>query len=108
MKVSELEVGMIITPSVNKYTKMKAKLRIKDRSVHYPGGKKKTVRGAEVCARAFHAHENYYDYAIYMGFERGSAWLDGVKKHHLLLVGSTLSYISGYEFRYMEAAVNES
>tara|TARA_R100000664_G_scaffold34235_1_gene55450 strand:+ start:3277 stop:3618 length:342 start_codon:yes stop_codon:yes gene_type:complete len=112
LKVDELKVGMMLQPSLNKWTQMYGKLRIKDRSVykHRSGDKSGvhfSVKAAEICARPVYKNEPYYDYAIYMGSERGDEWFDGCKKYHLLLVGSTLARISGYEFRYLEEATSE-
>jgi hypothetical protein len=109
LKVGDLEVGMMIQPALNKWTKMYGKLRIKDRSVYRHKSQDKDsehflVKAAEICARPIYKNEAYHDYAIYMGSEKGEEWFDGCKKYHLLLVGSTLARISGYEFRYLEEA----
>lgn len=111
----------MITPSVNKWTQSKGRFRLKMRdailaikgSSIIPSRETVSVLVAEVCARPILKSEKYFDYAIYMGFEKTNQWLHGVKKHHMLLIGSNLARITGYEFRYIDKvpeieSINES
>ena len=56
----------------------------------------------------FRNNSSFYEYGIYMGHEYSDAYLDGVRKHHMILVGSTLARLTGYEFKYIEEAIEES
>ena len=122
MKVGELKVGMMITPAVNKWTQSKGRFRLKMRdSILAIKGESSIpstqetipILVAEVCARPILKSDRYFDYAIYMGFEKTNQWLHGVKKHHMLLIGNNLARITGYEFRYIDKVpeiecINES
>jgi len=106
MKVRELKVGMILTPSLNKYTNLKPAFQILEREMS--DGKISRYQQVVDVSMSGVTHSNskksYYDYAIYMGYEYSDMFLDGVKKHHMMLVGETLTKVSGYEFRYIEEA----
>jgi hypothetical protein len=108
LKVKDLKVGMILTPSVNKWTKLKGLFRLSNVPMKDPATQKivNTI-SAGVCARPIYKDEKYYEYAIYMGHENSSYWFCGVKKHHLLLVGDTLARITGYDMRYIESASDD-
>ena len=103
MKVGDLKVGMMLTPSINKYTKLKPVFQLRERLVS-DGEKEfyKSVVDVRFSQSFRNSGESFHDYGIYMGFRRGNTYLDGVKKHHMMLVGGTLAYLTGYEFRYIE------
>ncbi len=103
MKVGDLKVGMMLTPSVNKYTKLKPVFQLSEKIVS--DGEKdfyKSVVDVSFTQGFRNGKKSFYDYGIYMGFKYDSVYLDGVKKHHMILVGGTLAYLTGYEFRYIE------
>ena len=103
MKVGDLKVGMMLTPSLNKYTKLKPVFQVSEKLVS--DGEKdfyKSVVDVRFSQSFRRDRESFHDYGIYMGSKRGDVYLDGVKKHHMMLVGGTLAYLTGYEFRYIE------
>lgn len=105
MKVGELEVGMMITPIRNRWTdtRMSFNLRETDMTLQdqQTGGRilsKKVL----MCDITAHGRPGNPDVGIYMGKEKSEYWMNGVKTHHRILVGSSLARISGYEFRWIE------
>lgn len=100
MKVSELVEGMIVRPSVNKYTKRRMHFDVK--RVDLQEEKDCLSKSATVvyCNAGKKSIED--DIAIYIGTEKSNSWIDGVKTHHYLLVKGETAIISGYEVRYLE------
>ena len=109
MKVGDLKIGMIITPSINKYTKLKPVFHLKQRA--FSDGEETYYKNV-VDVSHYHRFQKdrscFYDYGIYMGYKYSNLYLDGVKKHHMLLVGETLACLTGYEFRYIEEVAEEN
>tara|TARA_E500000331_G_C17057889_1_gene626880 strand:+ start:112 stop:441 length:330 start_codon:yes stop_codon:yes gene_type:complete len=102
MKVGDLKVGMMLTPSLNKYTNLKPVFQLREQLVS--DGERDFYKCVVDVRhiRGFKDKTSVYDYGIYMGYKRSNVYLDGVKKHHMILVGGTLAYLTGYEFAYIE------
>ena len=100
MKVADLEEGMIVRPIVNKYTKRRMNFDVR-REVIIGEEEDKSVTTVYCNASR---KDNRQDVAIYVGTERSSYWVQGVKTHHYLLVEGETAIMSGYEIRYIEPA----
>lgn len=108
MKVGELQIGMMVRPSVNKWTRTRSGFVVEQRDLRKmwdgpDGDKPDRFMTARIVARPDLLYGKSFDIGVYMGYERSDYWLDGAKKHHMLLIGGQLTRMSGYEFRYVEA-----
>ena len=106
LKVRELEKGMMIRPSVNKWTQTRSGFVVEQRNLKRmctDHDESYAFMTARIIARPELLYGKTFSIGIYMGYENSDYWLDGVKKHHLLLIGGQLTRMSGYEFRYIEA-----
>ena len=95
-------------PSVNKWTTTRSGFVVEQRDLRnmgaqHDGSKSHPFMTTRIVARPDLLYGKSFGIGIYMGHERSDYWLDGVKKHHLLLIDGQLTRMSGYEFRYIEA-----
>ena len=106
MKVSELKKGMMLIPSVNKYTKKRPALILRSATMkkfREDNPDSKTAVACRISPRFYSSPaEKRHDFCIYIGCEKSDYLFDGVRTHHMLLVGGSLARITGYEFRYLE------
>jgi len=97
LKVCDLKKGMMLTPSINRWTKQRQIFRLRNE--------------ISKCGRDFLYADivslrsnNDPSIAIYMGWERSDFFIWGIKKHHFLLVDGKLARLTGYDFQYIEKA----
>ena len=97
MKVGDLKKGMMLMPSINKWTERRQKFKLKYETSECG----KTFLYAAVTSQKRSTSDT--DIAIYMGHERSDFYIYGIKKHHFLLIDGKLSRTTGYEFRWIDA-----
>jgi len=100
---------MILRPAVNKWIKLRSRFKVEKGEMCLKASESDpeqiiSITKVRIIARPFGSNSSYHDYGIYMGSEQSKFWLDGVKRHHFILVGGKLARINGYEFRYIESA----
>ncbi len=109
MKVSELKIGMMVRPIINKWTSKRMNLKVQQIVTYKSHDAKEPMSTALMCDVACSSPAKGIrnpNVGIYMGFKHSDYWMMGVKKHHQLLVGDTLTSFSGYDVRYLEAVGN--
>ena len=109
MKVADLKVGMMLIPKVNRWTQKRSffiesqttlRRYYKDRTGEFDSFLGIACR---VTPRPYSHHSGCkHRFGVYMGSEKSEFEFDGVKTHHFILLGSTLTRITGYDFRYIE------
>jgi len=111
LKVSDLEVGMILRPILNRWTQSRMRFTIRE-TIGEKYIKTKDKPPESVGSKVFNTLQitgiqrtcKPIDIVVYMGSENSEFWLNGVKKHHLVLADGLLTVLCGYEFRYVEPA----
>ena len=110
MKVADLKPGMMLVPSINNYTKKRPALVLREAKMYRGDVNDTKIATACRISPRFYAYKTdvRHDCCIYMGSEKSDYHFDGVRTHHILLVGGELAIITGYEFRYMEEPGNDT
>ena len=98
MKVEELKQGMILQPLPLLWTNKRMVFHLQFKTDEEGNSYWNVSCGARKHRPPGH------DIAVYIGYERAGFFMNGVRKHHLLLVDGNVARMDGYEFRYIEPA----